>query len=192
MAENESLDLADPGGQRWRHVLDAVRKRKTPEEVAKQIELKLPKALRKAFKEFLEKGVSFEQLLENRNDQKKLQQMARKCGSHEYANLFAETAAISGGKTDSEMLISYFNGILDRIADQITHEVAGREWASIPDLQALFSDVRRITKQDMKRLSEKLANDPTWNPTVKARKKRDKVEETKDLLGVSMLGDNRK
>lgn len=189
MAENESLDLADPGGQRWRHVLDAVKKRKSPKDVARQIELKLPKALRKAFKEFTEKGVTFEQLLENRNDQRKLQQLARKCGSHEYANLFAETAAISMGKTNEQLLISYFNGMVDRVADQITHKVAGAEWPNIPDVQALFSETRRIIKSDMERLAEKLAKDPSWKPSTKPQKRRDKVEETKDLLGVSLLGE---
>lgn len=45
MAENESLDLDQPGGQRWKYVLDAVRKRKSPEEIAHQVKLKLPQAL---------------------------------------------------------------------------------------------------------------------------------------------------
>jgi hypothetical protein len=191
MAENESLDLSDPGGQRWRHVLDAVRKRKTPEEIARQVQLKLPKSLRKAFKEFLEKGVSFEQMLASRSDQKTLQQLARKCGSHEYANLFAETAAISVGKSDYELMTSYLNGVVGRFVDQITHRVVGREWASIPDVQAMFRDVQRITRSDTQRLAEKLSKDPTWNPTVKPRKKQDKAAATKDLLGVSMLGDKR-
>ncbi len=192
MAENESLDLTDPGGQRWRHVLDAVKKRKTPAEIARQVELKLPKSLRKAFKEFLEKGVSLEQLLANRNDPKVLQKLARKCGSHEYANLFAETAAISVGKSDSQLLTSYFDGVVDRFVDQITHRVVGREWGSIPDVQAMFRDVRRIVRPDIQRLADNLAKNPEWSPTVKPRSKQEKSAATKDLLQVSLLGDKQK
>lgn len=63
IAENESLDLGQPGGQRWKHVLDAVRRRSSVEDIAGQIELKLPKALRKAHKELAESGVTFGELM---------------------------------------------------------------------------------------------------------------------------------
>jgi len=63
MAENESLDLGQPGGQRWKYVLDAVRKRKSPEEIAHQVKLKLPQALSKAHKEFAESGVPLTEFL---------------------------------------------------------------------------------------------------------------------------------
>lgn len=192
MAENESLDLTDPGGQRWRHVLDAVKKRKTPAEIARQIELKLPKSLRKAFKEFLENGVSLELLIASRNDLKTLQKLTRKCGSHEFAGLFAETAAISSEKSDSQLLTSYLNGIVDRFVDQIIHRVVGHEWASILDVQVLFRDVRRIIKPDIHRLAESLAKNPACNPTVRSRSKQEKNAASKDLLQVSLLGDKRK
>ena len=64
MAENESLDLGQPGGQRWRHVFDAVRKRKSSADIARQVELKMPKALSKALKEFAECGVPFDEIHE--------------------------------------------------------------------------------------------------------------------------------
>lgn len=68
MAENESLDLGKPGGQRWIHVFDAVKKQQSSEIVAHRASRKLPQALRKAFKEFAEAGVTFGQLLQSRND----------------------------------------------------------------------------------------------------------------------------
>ncbi len=60
MAENESLDLGQLGGQRWRYVFDAVRKRKSSADIARQVELKLPKALKalsKVLREFVECGM---------------------------------------------------------------------------------------------------------------------------------------
>lgn len=55
--ENESLDLREPGVQCWKHLLSAVRKKLPIEETVRQVELKLPKAIRKAFAEFGECGV---------------------------------------------------------------------------------------------------------------------------------------
>lgn len=191
MAENESLDLGDPGGQRWRHVLDAVRKRKSAKDVAHQVQLKLPKALRKAFKEFTESGVALEQFLKGRNDQTALRQLVRKCDGHEYANLFVETAAISMGKSDQQLFVSYLNGVLDRIADQIIHKVVGNEWQTISETQKLFRDVREIVKPDVERIAKGLAESPNRNPTTRPKLKGTKEEQTKDLLRVSMLGDKR-
>jgi len=42
--ENESLDLREPGGQRWMYFLAAVRDKKPVEEVVRHLELKLPKS----------------------------------------------------------------------------------------------------------------------------------------------------
>jgi hypothetical protein len=69
MAENESLDLGNPGGQRWNQFHDAVRKGNPPENAAEIVQRKLPAALRKAFKEFVEHGVSFDQLMAARQAQ---------------------------------------------------------------------------------------------------------------------------
>jgi hypothetical protein len=85
MAENESLDLAKPGGQRWMHLLDAVRKKKTPSEIARQVELKLPQSLRKAFKEFAEQGVTLDDLISSHDDPAAPSRLVRKCEGHEFA-----------------------------------------------------------------------------------------------------------
>src|ERR1700733_8281786 len=115
MAENESLDLGKPGGKRWIDVLDAVKKQQAPEIVAHKASRKLPKALRKAFKEFVESGVSFEQFLKSRNDQKAFARLTRKCQGHEFAHLFAETAAAEANADNRQLVSSFLNGIMDRV-----------------------------------------------------------------------------
>ena len=77
MAENESLDRGNPGGQRWHQVHDAVRKGQSSEEIAKIAKRKLPAAFRKAFREFAELGVPFGQLVAARHDLKQLARLVR-------------------------------------------------------------------------------------------------------------------
>jgi hypothetical protein len=167
MAENESLDLGQPGGQRWKHVLDAVRKKKSPADIARQVELKLPQALRKAIKEFAECGVPFDEFMKCRDDARELKRLVRKCEGHEFANLFEQTAAISAGEDDRQLLRSYLDGVLDRVVDQITHKVVGAEWESIDEVKTVFNDVRELVKPDMDRIARKLDENHGWNPTVK-------------------------
>lgn len=192
MAENESLDLGQPGGQRWKRVLDAVRKMKSPEDIARQVELKLPQALRKAFKEFVECGVPFDEFMRNRDDAKALRRLVRKCDGHEFANLFEQTAAISVGENDRQLLHSYLDGVLDRVVDQITHKVVGAEWESIDDVRTVFNEVRELIEPDVARLASKLDDKHDWNPTVKPRNQEQKAEDAESLMRVSLLGDRKR
>ena len=190
MAENESLDLRLPGGQRWIHVLDAVKKKQSPEEVAHKASRKLPSALRKAFKEFAELGVSFADFADNRHDAKALARLVRKCQGHEYAHLFAETAAADANLDSRHMLHSFLNGIVDRVADQITQDVAGSEkWPDFVSIHDLFSKVRICLEPDLQRIAKKLAADPTWSPTILRRKQTEEaINPTEELLSMSLLG----
>ena len=189
MAENESLDLGQPGGQRWKHVLDGVKKKQTPEEVARKARPKIPAALRKAFKEFAEAGVTFDQFLANRKDAKALTRLVRKCQGHEYAHLFAETAAAETD-ADNRQLIGYFlNGVLDRVTDQITQQVSGSEaWPDISSVRDFLSQVRRCLEPDLQRIAKKLADDPNWNPTTRKRKRGEDTNPTQELMNMSLLG----
>jgi hypothetical protein len=72
MAENESLDLRNPGGKRWIDVVDGVKKKQSPEIVAHKASRKLIAALRKAFKEFLDAGVTFEGSVKFQMQQRRL------------------------------------------------------------------------------------------------------------------------
>jgi hypothetical protein len=193
MAENESLDLGNPGGQRWSHVHDAVRKGQSAEDVAKVAKRKLPAALRKAFKEFADLGVPFEQFLANRHDNKTLGRLVRKCQGHEYAHLFAETAAMEAAGDDRQVIGSYLDGMVERVNEQIAQDVAGSaHWPSFPKIREFLKEVRQHLGPDMQRIAGKLARDPTWNPTISRGKKGEKANPTKEMLNVSLLGMNRK
>lgn len=189
MAENESLDLGNPGGQRWNQFHDAVRKGNPPENAAEIAQRKLPAALRKAFKEFVEHGVSFDQLLAARHDPKALAKLVRKCDGHEYAHLFADTAASERTSSNDDLVRSFLNGIVERICDQISQSVVGSAiWQSIPKVRDYLRDVRKHWEPDIQRIAKKLAKDPTWNPTRGSRKKAEKSDDTQQLLGMSLMG----
>lgn len=193
MAENESLDLGNPGGQRWRHVHDAVKKQQSPEEVAHKVTRKLPQALRKAIKEFVEAGVTVEQLLENRRDPKAMSQLVRKCQGHDYAHLLAETAAVESSADDRQFFTSFLNSVVERVSDRITHDVAGTSaWPNIAGVRDFFARVQPFIASDVQRIASKLAADPNWSPTVKSKPKGEANNPTKELLGMSLIGMGKK
>lgn len=193
MAENESLDLGDPGGQRWNQLHDAVRKGASAEDAARIAQRKLPAALRKAFKEFVESGVSFEQFMSARKDAKALDRLVRKCEGHEYAHLFAQTARADLTSGNDELVRSFLGGIFERISDQISNSVAGSSiWPTIPKVTHYLRDVRLHLESDIQRISKKLAKDPTWNPTQRSRKAAEKSDDTQQLLGMSIMGMKKK
>jgi hypothetical protein len=193
MAENESLDLCDPGGQRWNHVHDAVRKGLSAEQVARIARRKLPRALAKAFKEFIEAGVPFDELLQNRHDCKTLDRLVRKAKGHQYAHLFAETAKMEAAGDDRQLIGSYLDGIVERVSDQIVQAVGGSaRWPNYPGVREFLGDVRRYMADDMRRIATKLAKDPKWLPTIGRESKGDAPTPTHELLSMSMLGNAKK
>lgn len=142
MAENESLDLGNPGGQRWNQFHDAVAKGSSSEDAAEIAQRKLPRALRKAFKEFLESGVSFEQLMAARHEPKLLERLVRKCDGHEYAHLFAEIALSEPTSTNENLIRSYLDGIVERISDQVALDVLGSaNWPNLGKIRDYIQDV---------------------------------------------------
>lgn len=186
--ENESLDLREPGGQRWKHLLSAVRKKLPIEETVRQVELKLPKAIRKAFAEFSECGVSFSELLENRNDAAKLEMLVRKCKGHEYARLFQSTCIALPLSSDSELLVQFNTSILDRFQDQVRHSVLGNEWTSLDQLNDYQQKIKEGSKPDICRIADQLLKNPDRPPTVKPATKEQKSKDKETLLKTSLLG----
>ncbi|MEX2306159.1 MAG: hypothetical protein WD738_01110 [Pirellulales bacterium] len=188
MAENESLDLQQPGGRRWMHVHDAVRKQKPPEEIAAKIKKRLPRALRKAFKEWGELGVTFKDFLLSRSDDNRLNYFVRQCERHDYAHLFTLTARSYQSANNEQLIRLFLDGILESVFDQITQDVVGREpWSDVATIQAMLERTQRKVSSDVNRIAQKLAADPTWLPTV-ARRKAESITETESLLTTSMLG----
>lgn len=184
--ENESLDLREPGGQRWKYFLSAVRERKPVEDVVRQLELKLPKALRKAIGEFGENGVQFSDFLANRNDPEKLKELVKMCNGHEYAKLMADTCAAFPNKSDLDLAKQYANSIVDRFQDQVRHEVLGNEWSDLDQLDKHLGQARSAFEKDVNRIASSLVKDRP--PTVRKSDKKQKEQDVKNLLGTSLLG----
>ncbi|HUP79279.1 MAG TPA: hypothetical protein VM260_12080, partial [Pirellula sp.] len=184
--ENESLDLREPGGQRWKHFLAAIQKKKPIEEVVRQLELKLPKSLRKAIKEFGDSGVSFADLLANRSDPSNLKALVRKCDGHEYAKLFEATCAAYPLKSDIELVAQFANSIVDRFQDQVRQRVLGNEWSGLEQLNKHLNQARAAYEPDIHRIASGLVKNRM--PTVKKASKEQKANDAKNLLGTSLLG----
>ena len=124
--------------------------------------------------------------------QERCKQFVRECDGHEFANLFEQTAAISAGEGDRQLLESYLGGVLDRVFDQITHKVVGAEWESIDEVRTVFNEVRELVQPDVERLARNLDQNHAWNPTVKPRNQEQKAEDAQSLMRVSLLGDQKK
>ena len=101
--------------------------------------------------------------------------------------MLQQTAAICVGESDRELMASYVDGAIARIADQITHLVVGNEWESVTDVKSMFQEVRELVQPDLDRIAQKLDEKHDWNPTVKPRNKFEKEQDAKALLSVSLL-----
>ncbi len=184
--ENESLDLREPGGQRWKHFLAAVRDKKPVSDVVRQLELKLPKSLRKAMTEFGENGVQFSDFLESRNDHQRLKELVRKCEGHDYAKLLADTCVVNPDKSDLDLAKQYANSVVDRIQARVQHEVLDNEWKGLDQLNRHLGEVRDAFENEIHRIASSLVNNRL--PTVRKSDKQQKDKDAKALLGTSLLG----
>jgi hypothetical protein len=186
MAENESLDL--DSSPRMRVVFNAFHKGASGQKVVAKLENALIGGLRKALKQFKQKGVLLGDLLKSRDSPQALSDLVRKTEGHDYARLFADAAAISA-PTDTDCLAGWINAVLDKMTDQICHRVAGSEnWPTIDDVQAFIGDVREKLTPVVDRLVTKLADDPTWQPKRAPTKGQGSVDGTAELMGLSLLG----
>lgn len=120
---------------------------------------------------------------------KALARMTRKCQGHEYAHLFAETAAAEANGDDRQLITCFLNGIVARVTDQIIQQVAGSTaWPDLISIRDFFSKVHHCLDSDIQRVAQKLADDPDWSPTVRSRKKDEAANPTQELLSVSLIG----
>lgn len=187
--ENESLDLREPGGQRWKYFLAAVRDKKPIEDVVRQLELKLPKALSKAIKEFMEKGVRISDFLASRNDAKKLKELVKSCNGHEYAKLLTDTCAAFPNNTELDLVKQYLNSIVNRFEARVRLEVLGNEWSDLDQLDKYLGHARTAFRKDVSRIALSIVDNQL--PTVRKSDKQQKEKDAKNLLGTSLLGRNR-
>ncbi len=188
MAENESLDIGHPRGQRWAVVCDAVRKGKPADKVAKQVHRKVTQGLRKALKQLAEKGVSLEVLLAHRNSPSSLRELLKRSEGHDYANLFLQAALAEKGRDTEAVLNSFVGGSWDIVSDQIAQAVSGSErWASVADLQRYLDEVRHQVEPNLHQIARRLANDPSSMPTCRPLRGSEKVDATAEMMEMSLL-----
>lgn len=186
MAENESLDLST--SPRMRVVFDAVRNGSSSIEAATKLEKALIGGLRKALKQFREKGVRLADLLKSRGCPQALRLLLRKVQGHDYARLFAEVAATSG-PTEKDCLAGWIDAVLDKVMDQICHRVAGSEHhPTIDDVQVFTGEVRDKLKPVVERIVTKLAEEPDWLPKRAPTKGQVPIDATAGLMNFSLLG----
>ena len=186
MAENESFDLGS--SPRMRVVFDAIRNGASCPEVASKLEKALIGGLRKALKQFREKGVTLADLLKGRDCSQALRQLLRKVQGHDYARLFAE-AAVASGPTEKDCVAGWIEGVLDKVTDQISHRVAGSEYyPTIEDVQAFTDEVRHHLHPVVDHLVTKLAEEPESLPRQAPTKGHVPVDATADLMNFSLLG----
>ena len=193
MAENESLVLGDPYAWRWKAVSEAVRKGQPAEKVAKRAERKLHEGLRKAPRQLAEKGISLEMLLESKESPRTLQRLLKQSEGHDYLSLFAQTALTKPDCGTQELLQAFVGGIWDTMSDQIAQNVTGSErWPNFVDVQIFLDGVQSKIEPGVQRIAEKLAADPSWMPTCKPERNGDKADSTAEMLGMSLLGIQKK
>lgn len=193
MAENESLDLGTRHARRWDAVYDAVRKGQPSERVAKQVGKKLCQSLRKAIKQLAERGVSIETLLANRHSPNILRKLLRQSEGHDYVALFSQTAITEKESSPPALLSAFVGGAWEAISDQIAQHVAGKgPWTNFVDLQIFLNEVSAQIEPEVQRISQKLADDPTWMPTCKVDKSGTKSDPTADMMSMSLLGIQKK
>lgn len=186
MAENESLDL--DSSPRMRVVFDAFRNGSSCTEVSSKLERALIGGLRKALKQFQEKGVTLADLLKSRDCPQALRQLLRKVQGHDYARLFADAAAASG-PTENDCVAGWIEAVLDKMTDQIGHRVAGSaNYPTMDDVQVFTAEVRDHIHPVVERLVTKLAEDPDSLPRQSPTKGQVPVDATADLMNFSLLG----
>jgi hypothetical protein len=186
MAENESLDL--DSSPRMRVVFDAILKGASYQEVSSKFENALIGGLRKALKQFQEKGVTLADLLKSRDCPQEFRQLLRKTEGHDYARIFADAATVSG-PTETDCLAGWIDAVLDKMTDQICHRVAGTEnWPTIDEVQAFTGEVRDKLTPVVERIITKLAEDPNWQPRRTPTKGQVPIDGTAELMDLSLLG----
>jgi hypothetical protein len=189
MAENESLDLNSPGGQRWNRVRDLIRKGNSCSEILEVTRATLRRAVRKVLVDFQVYGVTTADFLTARNDPKVLRNLLRKTKGHPYAELLIGVLVANPGVPNAEPLKRWGDAILDSVFDQIRHSLPkGNCSPSFFESGAVFRELHKGLTPDLEMMAIKLMDDPDWKPSVRAKNGEAKSDSTVALLSMSLMG----
>lgn len=124
VAENESLDLGDAYAERWEVPLHFLRKGGPPKLVAGKAERSLDGEIRKALKQWQERGITLSNVLAARNSPTAMRELVRRSQGHPYLQLLAAAARV-GGDSGQSTLEGWIHAILDKFSDQCCFRLAG-------------------------------------------------------------------
>jgi hypothetical protein len=188
MAENESLDLGGAYAKRWDVPFESIRKGASFKDAARKVEGALYSGLRKTLQQLSKDyGVSLQDLLTQRHSPQGLRQLIRKTRGHQYVEFFA-AAAMASGPSDGECLRGWVEAMLDRVFDQISHRVTGKDnLPSFFDVEDSLRDIRQILEPAVERIITNFEQDTSWLPKRAGSKGKKAASATADLLGLSLL-----
>jgi hypothetical protein len=190
MAENESLNPADPKGQKWNAVRRAIAKGEPLEKVVRLARKALYRGLRNTQKQCVEYGINFQMLLENRNSPQVLRQFVKATLGHDYVQLFRDVA-VSSAQCDTEALLrAYVGAIWETVADRIVFKtVTSKGEKSLNEMRNHVGQVAEQLQTDFDRIARKLADDPSGKLRMPSDKNGQPTEATVDMLRMSLLKD---
>ena len=181
MPENETLDLSQ--SPRWNPMLDAIRRGAPVEEVADRTLDGLIGTL---------KSVANQMPLDlmivaAERDYGRLQDLANDCREcRQYAQLFRQIAEEAGAP--HRVVERFVWAIIDQFFDQVPAKlVAPINGRTLYDLQALLSNVRNELATAIDHIANKLATEPTWNPSRRLNRTSRKIDNTREILEQSLI-----
>lgn len=174
MAENETLDINI--SPRWLRLCRAFRQGETLEKMERRVRRNLYAFVRLSLKNIAGKGVSPEELLHTATVCcGQLPDVLRRCSQHDLARLVADNA--EPGITRAELLQRTMNGLWERLADQIAHEVVPcPAWPNFTLLYERLDRLREGVQADLEGIANRLAADAEWKPRVPPRRVAARVE----------------
>jgi len=189
MAENESLDLGGAYAKRWDVPFESIRRGASCKDAAKKVEGALYSGLRNTLKQLsTEYGVSLQDLLDQGGSPQGLRQLIRRTHGHQYVELFAAAASIVDTPSAGECLRGWVDAIIDRVFDQISHRVAGKDnLPSFFDVHDSLQEIRQVLEPTVKRIVANFEKDTTWTPKRPGSKGQKATGSTAELLGMSLL-----
>lgn len=168
---------------------DVVRKGASIQEIMAVTEATLIKAVRKVLVEFQLCGVTTADLLAARDDRKALRNLLRKTKGHAYAELLIGVLDSSPGVSDTECLKRWGDAMLDTVFGQIRHSLPDASCSpSFFESQSVFRAVHNGLTPFLDRMAIGLKDNPDWKPTMQGKKGEPKVDSTRALLSMSLMG----
>ncbi|MFO0837746.1 MAG: hypothetical protein U1D55_04410 [Phycisphaerae bacterium] len=186
MAENESLDLDERGGRRWRAIKSAFGMRSPAQKITELFARQLRRSLRVLVRD---PEFRFAELVAaiGQGDRDTFRQLVRSSSRHrDYAELL-ELAA--GPASDPPRVLERWLGLIrDRVFDQCGHGAIGSSvWTDFQAFRAHRDEVRSLLQPRLDAIAQDLARQPGNPPRMPRRAARERALAQTELLSTSLL-----